>query len=276
MKRYDTHRNFPPARRPRDSTPAPPDDDELEKLLGTSASAASDKLVAAPERDVPIEVKHQLEPSEALPSSVESALTAYVESLPASDPEPRIEEREIDVDAEAERRNASAVDLASAETATADPAAHVSARAPRVEKEPAAPAIPARRTADEGEGDGGHDEGDDPRSVAPSSSRRSEPAPVDSVAATARSTAPAVAAKRGASPVLWIAAFALGGMGLAVWAMREPAEIREKSAVHAARPAVEVAAPVRAEPVATAPVETAALAPPAPSASAATPAASAR
>jgi hypothetical protein len=272
MKRYDTHRNFPPARRPRDSTPAPPDDDELEKLLGTSSSAASDTLVAAAERDVLIEVKHQLEPSEALPSSVESALTAYVESLPASDPEPRIEEREIDVDAEAERRNASAVDVASAETAAADPAAHVSARAPRVEKEPAAPAIPARRTADE------DDEDDDPRSVAPSSSRRSEPAPVDSVAATARSTAPAVAAKRGTSPVVWIAALALGGVGLAVWAMRAPAEVREKSAVHAARPAVEVAAPVRAKPVATAPVETAALAPPAPSASAsaATPAASAR
>jgi hypothetical protein len=275
MKRYDTHRNFPPARRPRDSTPAPPDDDELEKLLGVSSSAPSDTLLASPERDVTIEPKHEPEPTEALPSSVESAVTAYVESLPASDPEPRIEEREIDVDAEAERRKASAVDVVSAETAVAD-AKQFEARAPSVEKELAARATPARREADDDDDEDEEDEDEDPNSVAPASSRRSEAAPVDSVAATARSTAPSAVAKRGTSPVMWIAAFALGGMGLAMWAMREPVEVREKAAVHAATPAVEIAAPLRAEPVATASVETAALAPPATSASAATPAASAR
>jgi hypothetical protein len=273
MKRYDTHRNFPPARRPRDSTPAPPEDDELEQLLTTSPAGRSDALVTAPEADVAIEAKTEPEPSAPLPSSVESALTAYVESLPASDPEPRIEEREIDVDAEAARRGTSPVDVVSANSTRTETAADAELSAPNVEEKPPVPKAAPSGDDDEEDDD---DDDDDPNSLAPASRRLSEPAPVDSVAATARSTAPAAVAKRGTSPVVWIAGFALGGMALALWATRQPTETREREAVHAASPAVERAAPAPPEPAATPPFERAALAPPTPSASAAIPAASAR
>ncbi len=270
MKRYDTHRNFPPARRPRDSTPAPPEDDELERLLTTSQSAAVETVVAPPQGDIAVESK--LEAEEPLPSSVESALTAYVESLPASDPEPRVEEREIDVDAEAARREASVAAPVSTEPASdAEPAAG-SAAAPAGEGTPVSEATPPASSPSD-EDDGEDDE--EPESIAPSSSRRAEPAPLDSIAATARSSAPAALPKRGVPAGVWIAGFALGGVALAFWLLREPMH-PENTAVHAASPPVETNATAPVELVEAVPSEPAELAPPVPSASAALPAASAR
>ena len=65
MKRYDTHRNFPPTRRPRDSTPAPPEDDELERLLTASGGEPN----AAVESAETASGSYDLVESSALPVS---------------------------------------------------------------------------------------------------------------------------------------------------------------------------------------------------------------
>ena len=246
MKRYDTHRNFPPARRPRDSTPAPPEDDELEQLLTTSSPVPAETLVVMPEGSGEASpASEHTEPS-PLPSSVESALTAYVESLPASDPEPRVEEREIDIDAEAARRAGSAAAVTVVEAAPEVASAPSSASAgevpvaPVIDYEPvAAEASASSRALDSDERDDENDEPereeDAPASLAPSDSRRSVRT-LDSIAATARSTAPVVARKRGTSPAVWIAGFTLAGIALALWSMSKLPEIQEKAAVHAASP----------------------------------------
>lgn len=265
MKRYDTHRNFPPARRPRDSTPAPPDDDELERLLTSPQSALSDGSL--PAAAVESEPAHESELPAPAPSSVASAVTAYVESLPASDPEPRLEESEIDVDAEAARRAASVAVLSEAEPVS-DVASTPKGKTPADRKDApatadantsvdtAAPDVRASRDEDAG------DEDDEPESIAPRSSRRSESAPVDSIAAIARSNAPAPLPKRGVSPALWIAGFTLGGIGLALWSLRSTPAMHGKAATEP--PTSVLISPARPEPI---PAEPAAIPPPSPSGS---------
>jgi len=268
MKRYDTHRNFPPARRPRDSTPAPPEDDELDRLLTASQPTPSDASPEVTTAETESALAGEL-PAPA-PSSVASAVTAYVESLPASDPEPRLEESEIDVDAEAARRAASVAlvpesgsgsDVVSASvTRTADanePPVTADTR-PSGDTARLSSQVRESRDADDEE----DDDDDEPQSVVSRSSRRSESEPVDSIAAIARSSAPVALPKRGISPALWIVAFAGGGIGLALWSMRTTPELHGKAASEP--PTTVVVSPARPEPV---PVEPAAIPPPSPSGS---------
>jgi hypothetical protein len=261
MKRYDTHRNFPPTRRPRDSTPAPPEDDELERLLAVPRGESLPDVVNA---EAPREPESAVERS-ALPasSSVADAVTSYVESLPASDPEPRIEDREIDVDAEATRRaenaletvralkSASALDAVSQPSSLEDARRHESASAD-----------------DDADDDDADDDDDDeePDSVAPESAPSSESAPVDSIAALAQSTAPKARARSGLTPLLLVGGFALTGIALALWSIRNVTEVHEKSAAASQRAAAEpISAPALARTVTTGEPS------PAPSASAFTP-----
>jgi hypothetical protein len=238
MKRYDTHRNFPPTRRPRDSTPAPPEEDELERLLAVPRSEPNTEVVSA---EAPSERNDDVERS-ALPvsSSVADAVTSYVESLPASDPEPRIEDGEIDVDAEAARRAENALETVRAlKLASAPDAALEAQRSDDAAREH------AKASGDDA--DHLDDEAPEPDSVQPSSAPSSESLPVDSIAALAQSTAPKAGARSGFSPLFLVAGFALAGIALALLSMRNAADADEKAAAasHAGpRPTLEPVAPV--------------------------------
>lgn len=238
MKRYDTHRNFPPPRRPRDSTPAPPEEDELERLL-TASQPVPPHASTPPVQSVEREPKSEAELSPPAPSSVASAVTAYVESLPASDPEPRLEDREIDVDAEAARRVGRLV--------LVEESAAVSASASSADGE------------DEDEED---DEDEASERFAPKSSHGSESAPADSIGAVEHSMSREARSKRGTAPALWIAGFGLGGTALALFWMGNYSDMQGRAA--ADPPTTVVISPARPEPL---PAEPAANPPPPPSGS---------
>jgi hypothetical protein len=223
MKRYDTHRNFPPTRRPRDSTPAPPEEDELERLLAVPRGEPIPDVVTG---ETPSE-RHDADERSALPvsSSVADAVTSYVDSLPASDPEPRIEDGEIDIDAEAARRAENALETVRALKSASEP--NAAPEAQRIDDD-ARDHAPASDDDDD-------DEAPQPDSVQPESAPRSESAPVDSIAALAHSTAPPARARSGFSPLLLVAGFALAGIALALLSMRSAPEADEKK-VAAAHP----------------------------------------
>jgi hypothetical protein len=175
----------------------------------------------------------------ALPvsSSVADAVTSYVESLPASDPEPRIEDGEIDVDAEAARRAENALQTVRALKIASEPNAATEAR----RSDAAAP-----EHASASDDDDVDDEAPQPDSVQPSSAPSSASLPVDSIAALAQSTAPPARARSGFSPLLLVAGFALAGILLALLSLRNAADTDQETAAaaHAGpQPTLEPVAP---------------------------------